>query len=159
MPTTCFPPRRATRGFCLHHTLENTVLRLALEHPSCLTLVYSRMQHHYRLHCHYLGGTMRRCSSAEAAAGQHTKTGTVAYVTPKLSYTRFTSDINALALGVHSACPDARVLMVTRDVDPQADGDLRAGRQARRKPRRGHGAHTALFHIVAGGAAVWRSPR
>ena len=99
-------------------SMMNTVLRFALEHPSCLTLVYSRMQHHYRLHT-YFGRYYEAVFLCGVAAGQHTKTGTIAYVTPKLSYTRFTSDINAFALGVHSVRPDARVLMVTRDVDPK----------------------------------------
>ena len=99
-------------------SLMNPVLRFALEHPSCLTLVYSRMQHHYRLHT-YFGRYYEAVFLCGVAAGQHTKTGTVAYVTPKLSYSRFTSDINAFAIGVHSVRPEARVLMVTRDVDPK----------------------------------------
>lgn len=99
-------------------SLMNAVLRFALEHPSCLTLVYSRMQHHYRLHT-YFGRYYEAVFLCGVAAGQHTKTGTVAYITPKLNYTRFTSDINAFALGVHSVRPDARVLLVTRDVDPK----------------------------------------
>lgn len=99
-------------------SLMNTVLRFALEHPNCLTLVYSRMQHHYRLHT-YFGRYYEAVFLCGVAAGQHTKTGTVAYITPKLNYTRFTSDVNAFAIGVHSVRPDARVLMVTRDVDPK----------------------------------------
>ena len=99
-------------------SLMNPVLRFALEHPSCLTLVYSRMQHHYRLHT-YFGRYYEAVFLCGIAAGQHTKTGTVAYITPKLNYTRFTSDINAFAIGVHTVRPTARVLMVTRDVDPK----------------------------------------
>ncbi len=99
-------------------SLMNPVLRFALEHPNCLTLVYSRMQHHYRLHT-YFGRYYEAVFLCGVAAGQHTKTGTVAYVTPKLNYARFTSDINAFAVGVRSVRPDARVLMVTRDVDPK----------------------------------------
>ena len=99
-------------------SLMNPVLRFALEHPTCLTLVYCRMQHHYRLHT-YFGRYYEAVFLCGVAAGQHTKTGTVAYVTPKLSYSRFTSDINAFAIGVHSVRPEARVLMVTRDVDPK----------------------------------------
>ena len=99
-------------------SLMNPVLRFALEHPSCLTLVYSRMQHHYRLHT-YFGRYYEAVFLCGVVAGQHTKTGTVAYITPKLSYARFTSDINAFAIGVHSVRPDARVLVVTRDVDPK----------------------------------------
>ena len=99
-------------------SLMNTVLRFALEHPSCLTLVYSRMQHHYRLHT-YFGRYYEAVFLCGVAAGQHTKTGTIAYVTPKLNYARFTSDINAFAVGVHSVRPGARVLLVTRDVDPK----------------------------------------
>ena len=63
-------------------SLMNTVLRFALEHPSCLTLVYSRMQHHYRLHT-YFGRYYEAVFLCGVAAGQHTKTGTVAYITPK----------------------------------------------------------------------------
>jgi len=99
-------------------SLMNPVLRFALEHPNCLTLVYSRMQHHYRLHT-YFGRYYEAVFLCGIAAGQHTKTGTVAYITPKLNYTRFTSDVNAFAVGVRSVRPDARVLMVTHDVDPK----------------------------------------
>lgn len=98
-------------------SLMNPVLRFALEHPGCLTLVYSRMQHHYRLHT-YFGRYYEAVFLCGVAAGQHTRTGVVAYVTPKLNYVRFTSDINAFALGVRSVRPDARVLLVTKDVDP-----------------------------------------
>jgi basic membrane lipoprotein Med (substrate-binding protein (PBP1-ABC) superfamily) len=42
----------------------------------------------------------------------------VAYVTPKLNYVRFTSDINAFAIGVRSVRPDAKVLFITKDVSP-----------------------------------------
>ncbi len=99
-------------------SLMNPVLRFALEHPNCLTLVYSRMQHHYRLHT-YFGRYYEAVFLCGVAAGQHTKTGVVAYITPKLSYTRFTSDINAFAVGVRSVRPDARVLLLTRGVDPK----------------------------------------
>jgi len=99
-------------------SLMNPVLRFALEHPNCLTLVYARMQHHYRLHT-YFGRYYEAVFLCGVAAGQYTKTGVVAYVTPKLNYARFTSDINAFAIGVHSVRPDARVLIVTRDVDPR----------------------------------------
>jgi len=98
-------------------SLMNPVLRFALEHPNCLTLVYSRMQHHYRLHT-YFGRYYEAVFVCGAAAGQYTKSGVVAYVTPKLNYARFTSDINAFAIGVRSVRPDARILLVTRDVSP-----------------------------------------
>ncbi|MEA4938905.1 MAG: hypothetical protein VB091_04880, partial [Christensenella sp.] len=94
------------------------VLRFALEHPNCLTLVYSRMQRHYRLHT-YFGRYYEAVFLCGVAAGQYTKNNVVAYVTPKLDYARFTSDINAFAIGVHSVRPDARVLIVTKDVDPR----------------------------------------
>ncbi len=110
-------------------SLMNPVLRFALEHPNCLTLVYSRMQHHYRLHT-YFGRYYEAVFLCGVAAGQYTKTGITAYVTPKLSYARFTSDINAFALGVHSVRPDARVLMVTRDVDPKDTGSSALGVKA-----------------------------
>ena len=99
-------------------SLMNPVLRFALEHPNCLTLVYSRMQHHYRLHT-YFGRYHEAVFLCGVAAGQHTKSGIVAYITPHLSYARFTSDVNAFAIGVHTVRPDARVLMVTRGVDPK----------------------------------------
>lgn len=98
-------------------SLMNPVLRFALEHPNCLTLVYSRMQHHYRLHT-YFGRYYEAVFICGVAAGQYTKTGVVAYVTPKLNYVRFTSDINAFAVGVRSVRPDARVLLITKDVSP-----------------------------------------
>ena len=111
-------------------SLMNPVLRFALEHPNCLTLVYSRMQRHYRLHT-YFGRYYEAVFLCGVAAGQYTKTDIVAYVTPKLNYARFTSDINAFAIGVRSVRPGARVLMVTRDVDPRdtassADGVIAA---------------------------------
>ncbi|NLI53451.1 MAG: hypothetical protein GX417_03915 [Clostridiales bacterium] len=107
-------------------SLMNPVLRFALEHPSCQTLVYSRMQHNYRLHT-YFGRYYEAVFLCGIAAGQHTKTGVVAYVTPKLNYTRFTSDINAFAIGVRSVCPSARVLLVTRDVDPRDTATCETG--------------------------------
>lgn len=109
-------------------SLMNPVLRFALEHPNCLTLVYSRMQHHYRLHT-YFGRYYEAVFLCGIAAGQYTKTGVVAYVTPKLNYARFTSDINAFAIGVHTVRPDARVLLVTRGVDPRDPGSSEAGVQ------------------------------
>ena len=107
-------------------SLMNPVLRFALEHPSCLTLVYSRMQHHYRLHT-YFGRYHEAVFLCGVVAGQHTKSGTVAYITPHLSYSRFTSDINAFVIGVHTVRPEARVLMVTRDVDPKDTSTCQLG--------------------------------
>jgi len=107
-------------------SLMNPVLRFALEHPSCLTLVYSRMQHHYRLHT-YFGRYHEAVFLCGVAAGQHTRSGIVAYITPHLSYARFTSDINAFAIGVHTVRPEARVLMVTRDVDPKDTATCQLG--------------------------------
>ena len=107
-------------------SLMNPVLRFALEHPNCLTLVYSRMQHHYRLHT-YFGRYHEAVFLCGVAAGQHTKSGTVAYITPHLSYARFTSDINAFAIGVHTVRPEARVLMVTRNVDPKDTATCQLG--------------------------------
>lgn len=98
-------------------SLMNPVLRFALENPDCLTLVYSRTQHHYRLHT-YFGRYYEAVFVCGVAAGLYTKTGTVAYVTPQLANTRYTSDINAFAIGVASVRPHARVLLVTRDVLP-----------------------------------------
>ena len=110
-------------------SLMNPVLRFALEHPNCLTLVYSRMQHHYRLHT-YFGRYHEAVFLCAVAAGQHTKSGIVAYVTPHLSYARFTSDVNAFAIGVHTVRPDARVLMVTRGVDPKDTATCESGVKA-----------------------------
>lgn len=107
-------------------SLMNHVLRFALEHPACQTLVYSRMQHHYRLHT-YFGRYYEAVFLCGVAAGQHTSTGVVAYITPKLNYARFTSDINAFAIGVHSVRPDARVLLVTRGVDPKDTATCKQG--------------------------------
>lgn len=109
-------------------SLMNPVLRFALEHPNCLTLVYSRMQHHYRLHT-YFGRYYEAVFICGVAAGQYTKSGVVAYITPKLNNARFTSDINAFAIGVHSVRPDARILLVTRDVNPTDLGTSEAGVQ------------------------------
>ena len=109
-------------------SLMNPVLRFALEHPNCLTLVYSRMQHHYRLHT-YFGRYYEALFLCGVAAGQYTKTGIVAYVTPKLLNVRFTSDINAFAIGVRSVRPDARILMITRNVDPKEPATCALGVQ------------------------------
>lgn len=110
-------------------SLMNPVLRFALEHPNCLTLVYSRMQHHYRLHT-YFGRYYEAVFLCGVAAGQYTKTGVAAYITPKLNGARFTSDINAFAIGVRSVRPDARVLLVTHDVDPKEPSTCALGVQA-----------------------------
>jgi basic membrane lipoprotein Med (substrate-binding protein (PBP1-ABC) superfamily) len=108
--------------------MMNPVLRFALEHPNCLTLVYSRMQHHYRLHT-YFGRYYEAVFLCGVAAGQFTKTNAAAYITPKLSGARFTSDINAFAIGVRSVRPDARVLLITRGVDPKENATCALGVQ------------------------------
>ena len=110
-------------------SLMNPVLRFALEHPNCLTLVYSRMQHHYRLHT-YFGRYHEAVFLCGVAAGQYTKSGIVAYVTPHLSYARFTSDVNAFAIGVRTVRPDARILLVTRGVDPKDTATCELGVKA-----------------------------
>ena len=122
----CQEAKDAGLLFVTTPSLMNPVLRFALEHPNCLTLVYSRMQHHYRLHT-YFGRYHEAVFLCGVAAGQHTKSGIVAYITPHLSYARFTSDINAFAIGVHTVRPEARVLMVTRDVDPKDTATCQLG--------------------------------
>ena len=47
-----------------------------------------------------------------------TRTGCVAYITPRITYRRHTADINAFGLGVRSIRPEAKVLLVWRDVLP-----------------------------------------
>ena len=55
-----------------------------------------------------------------AAAGMATRTGRVAYITPRIEYKRHTADINAFGLGVKSVRPEAQVYLVWRDVVPDA---------------------------------------
>lgn len=103
--------------FVTSPSFMNPVLRFALENPNVMTLVYSRMQHHYRLHT-YFGRYYEAVFICGAAAGLMTKTGVIAYVTPALQGVRYTSDVNAFAIGARSVRPDARVLFVTKAVSP-----------------------------------------
>ncbi len=103
--------------FVTSPSMMNPVLRFALENPSCVTMVYSRMQHHYRLHT-YFGRYYEVMFVCGMAAALSSKTGVVGYITPQLAGQRFTSDINAFALGAHSVCPNGRVILMTRDVSP-----------------------------------------
>ncbi len=93
-------------------------LRYALEHPDCLTLVYSRARPDYSVGTYY-GRYYEAVFLCGVAAGLVTRTDTVAYVTPRVSGVRHSSDINAFALGVSSVRPEARVLLVTKGVLPE----------------------------------------
>ncbi len=102
--------------FAASPSLMTPVLRFALEHPDCVSLIYSRMQQDYRLHT-YFGRYYEAMFVCGVMAGQYSKNGIVCYITPKLA-DRFTSDINAFALGARSVRPEIRVLLITRDVQP-----------------------------------------
>ncbi len=103
-------------------------LRFSLEHPDCLTLVYSRVREDYRLSTYY-GRYYEAMYLCGMAAGMATRGQAVAYVTPRLEYARHTADINAFSLGARAVRPDARVLLVTRDVLPGRPETCRLGLQ------------------------------
>ncbi len=114
-------------------------LRFALEHPDCLTLVYSRVRPDVRLGTYY-GRYYEAVFLCGVAAGLATLTGIVAYITPRIETARHTADINAFALGAVSVRPDARVLLVWKDVLPEEPATCEKGiRQAVE-----HGADIAL---------------
>lgn len=92
-------------------------LRFALEHPDCLTLVYSRIREDYRLSTYY-GRYYEAVFLCGMAAAMATRSMTVAYITPRIDYKRHTADINAFALGVKAVRSDAQVMVVWRDVLP-----------------------------------------
>ncbi len=100
-------------------SLTLPALRFALEHPSCLTLVYSRVRQDHRVSTYY-GRYYEPMFLCGAAAGMATRTGRVAYITPRIEYKRHTADINAFGLGVKSVRPEAQVYLVWRDVVPDA---------------------------------------
>ncbi|MGI6695863.1 MAG: BMP family ABC transporter substrate-binding protein [Christensenellales bacterium] len=100
-------------------SLTLLALRFALEHPNCLTLVYSRVRQDYRIGTYY-GRYYEPVFLCGAAAGMATRTGRVGYITPRIDYKRHTADINAFGLGVKSVRPDAQVYLVWRDVLPEA---------------------------------------
>ena len=92
-------------------------LRFSLEHPDCLTLVYSRIREDFRLSTYY-GRYYEAIFLCGMAAAMATRTMKVAYVTPRLDYRRHTADINAFGLGVKAVRGDAEVYLVNRDVLP-----------------------------------------
>lgn len=98
--------------------LAPAALRFSLEHPDCLTLVYSRARQDYRLNTYY-GRYYEPVFLCGVAAGLATQRGKVAYVTPRTDHRRHTSDINAFGLGVKSVRPDAEVMLVMRGVRPE----------------------------------------
>lgn len=93
-------------------------LRFSLEHPDCVTLVYSRIREDYRLSTYY-GRYYEAMFLCGMAAGMATEAMRVAYITPKIEYRRHTADINAFALGVKAIRNDAEVLLVWKDVLPE----------------------------------------
>ncbi|HSK68798.1 MAG TPA: hypothetical protein VLA21_06005 [Candidatus Limnocylindria bacterium] len=120
-------------------------LRFSLEHPDCLTLVYSRVREDYRLSTYY-GRYYEAVYLCGMAAGMATRSRAVAYVTPRVDYTRHTADINAFGLGVRAVCPDAQVLLVWKDVLPGRPETCRLGLQA----ASALGADTAYTPIYEG---------
>ena len=94
----------------------NPILRFTLEHPQCLTLVYAPVQDDHRLTT-YFGRYYEAVFLCGVAAGLFTSSRRVGYVTPYL-HRRFTSDINAFALGVRAVCRDAEIRIQSRGVDP-----------------------------------------
>ncbi len=92
-------------------------LRFSLEHPDCLTLVYSRIREDYRLSTYYgrYYEAMFLCGMAAAMATGSMK---IAYVTPRLDYSRHTADINAFGLGARAVRQEAEVMLVWKGVLP-----------------------------------------
>ncbi len=103
--------------FITASNLALPALRFSLEHPGCLTLVYSRIREDYRLSTYY-GRYYEPVFLCGMAAGMATRSGTVAYVTPRTDYSRHTADINAFGLGARSVRPDVQVLLAWKDVLP-----------------------------------------
>lgn len=92
-------------------------LRFSLEHPDCLTLVYSRIREDFRLSTYY-GRYYEAIFLCGMAAAMATNSKKVAYITPRLDYKRHTADINAFGLGVKAVRGDAEVFLVRKDVLP-----------------------------------------
>lgn len=97
--------------------LAQAALRFSLENPSCITLVYSRARQDSRLNTYY-GRYYEPVFLCGVAAGLATQTDRIAYITPRVSGVRHTSDINAFALGVKSVRSRAEVYLVMKDVSP-----------------------------------------
>jgi len=111
--------------FVTSSVLVNPALRFSLDHPECLTLLYSSARGD-RLLPTYFGRYYEAVFLCGVAAGLYTRTGMTAYVTPKVLPPRYTSDINAFALGVRSVNRTARVILSTRGVEPY-DNETCAG--------------------------------
>ena len=96
--------------------LFNPILRFSLEHPQCLTLVYAPVQDDHRLNT-YFGRYYEAVFLCGVAAGLCSTTRRVGYVTPRVQR-RYTSDINAFAIGVRTVCRDAEIYLQSRGVEP-----------------------------------------
>lgn len=96
--------------------LVKPALRFALENPSVMTLVYSRVRQDARLSTYY-GRYYEAVFLCGVAAGFATQSGKVAYLTPQLDK-RFTPDINAFGLGVKTVNPNAQVKLIQRGIVP-----------------------------------------
>ncbi|MDD4080104.1 MAG: hypothetical protein PHP02_01650 [Eubacteriales bacterium] len=130
-------------------TLTLPALRFALEHPDCLTLVYSRARQDRRVSTYY-GRYYEPMFLCGAAAGMATRTGRIAYITPRITYRRHTADINAFGLGVRSVRPEAQVLLVWRGVLPDEPETSIQGLQAAASL----GADAAYTPLVKGAMRV-----
>ncbi|MBE6931247.1 MAG: BMP family ABC transporter substrate-binding protein [Ruminococcaceae bacterium] len=106
--------------FVTNSSAVGPAVRFSLDHPDCLTLIYSSVRPDHRVHT-YFGRYYEAIFLCGVAAGLYTHTKTVAYVTPHIASTRYTSDINAFLRGVRSVCRDARVILMTRGVIPGDD--------------------------------------
>lgn len=101
-------------------------LRFSLEHPGCLTLVYSRIREDYRVST-YSGRYYEAIFLCGMAAAMSSKTMKIAYITPKTDYVRHTADINAFALGVKAVRDDCEVILMYRDVLPYQPATCASG--------------------------------
>lgn len=92
-------------------------LRFSLEHPDCLTLVYSRIREDFRMST-YSGRYYEAIFLCGMAAAMATKRMKIAYITPRTDYVRHTADINAFSLAVKAVREDCEIVLMYKDVLP-----------------------------------------
>ncbi len=110
--------------FVTDSAFMDAALRVSLEHPRCLLMVYSPVQHTHRLHT-YFGRYYEPVFLCGALAAYASRSQRIAYITPGLSLRRFTSDINSFAIGARMVNPSIEVNLaqVSRPGDLQSHQD------------------------------------
>lgn len=129
-PDNCYEALSETAGdydlvLVTSARLQTQALRFALEYPKPLTLCYARVRPDARLYTYY-GRYYEVAFLCGAAAGLATRTGKVAYITPKTEK-RYTADINAFGLGVKSTNPQCTVYLAQNMVSPFDVGSVYRG--------------------------------